>query len=292
MTNASINVPDSLGNRVSVACCQLPLDIDDQRGNRRRVEAALTAAKHAGSSVVVLPELANTGYMFSEKAELLQHAEPTNGPTVQHWEKMARDLDLVIVGGFAELGTEGSIFNSAALIDSTGLRAVYRKAHLWDWEKNDLFTAGNELPPVVDTEAGRIAVMICYDLDFPELFRHIVDAEADLLCAPVNWPLCPRPAGERPAEIIRAQAEAGRSRLAIACADRVGPERGQDWLGGSTIINAEGFPIACAELGQPGTIVGTLDLASSRNKWISERNNVRTDRRIDLYPEIRGNDRW
>ena len=69
----------------------------------------------------------------------------------------------MIVGGFRELGPDSRLFNSAALVDASGIGAVYRKAHLWDAEKL-VFTPGASAPPVVDLPAGRVSVMICYDL--------------------------------------------------------------------------------------------------------------------------------
>ena len=201
---------------------------------------AIVEAADAGARVVVLPELANTGYMFADIDELRAEAEPVDGPSVREWEQLARDRNLIIVGGFAEAGDDGLIYNSAVLVDETGLRARYRKAHLWDREKNDLFTAGSDAPPIVDTAAGHIGVLICYDLEFPEWVRAVALEGAELLCCPTNWPLYPRPVGERPSEIVKVQADASVNRMFVAAADRAGRERGQDWLGGSVIVDADG----------------------------------------------------
>jgi len=126
---------------VVVACCQVCLTVGDTAGNRARLRSAIIEAADAGARVVVLPELANTGYMFVDLDELRAEAEPVDGPSVREWEQLARERNLIIVGGFAEAGDDGLIYNSAVLVDETGLRARYRKAHLWDREKNDLFTA-------------------------------------------------------------------------------------------------------------------------------------------------------
>ncbi|MPV89612.1 carbon-nitrogen hydrolase, partial [Georgenia ruanii] len=89
-------------------------------------------------------------YMFADRDEVRAAAEPADGPTLTEWADLARTHDLVIVGGFAEAGADGEVHNSAALVDATGVRAVYRKAHLWNSEKA-LFTPGAAAPPVVDT---------------------------------------------------------------------------------------------------------------------------------------------
>ena len=152
--------------------------------------------------------------------------------------------------GFPEAAGD-AIYNSAAVVDPTGLRGVYRKAHLWDSE-NAVFDRGDDLPLLVDTDHGRIGVMICYDIEFPEWVRAVALSGADLLCAPVNWPLLPRPEGERPTEMVKALAGAGVNRMPIAVCDRAGVERGQDWIGGSVITDADGYPLAIAEYGKPG----------------------------------------
>src|SRR5699024_4118299 len=124
-------------------------------------------------------------------------------------------------------------------------------------------------------------------VEFPELIRHVALQNADLLCVPVNWPLCPRPIGERPTEVVKIQGEASRNRLAIACADRVGTERGQAWLGASAVIDANGHPTASAQIGKEGMIQSRVDLSDSRDKWISERNHVHEDRLPGFYEKLR-----
>jgi hypothetical protein len=68
------------------------------------------------------------------------------------------------------------------------VRAIHRKAHLWDREKL-LFAPGDRPSPVVSTAFRRLAMMVCYDLELPEYVRQVAGAGADLLCAPTNWPL-------------------------------------------------------------------------------------------------------
>lgn len=272
--------------KVTVACCQLALAVGDPAANRSKVRAAIREAAAAGARVVVLPELANTGYMFADAEALAAAAEPVNGPTVTEWMELARELTLVIAAGFAERGDDGISYNSAVLVDETGLRARYRKAHLWNREKADLFTPGSDLPPVIDTAVGRIGLMICYDLEFPEWVRTVALDGAELLCAPVNWPLDPAPEGERPTEILKVQAGATINRMFIAVADRVGAESGQEWLGGTVIVGADGFPLTTIQLGTETMVLATIDLADARDKATSERNNVQTDRRPELYSTV------
>jgi predicted amidohydrolase len=264
-----------------VTCCQISLTIGDTTGNRTTARTAIEAAARDGAQIVVLPELAASGYVFADRAELESLAETRDGPAITEWANLAEAFDLTIVGGFPEAAGD-AVYNSAALVDPTGLRGVYRKAHLWDLE-NAVFDRGQDLPLVVDTAHGRIGVMICYDIEFPEWVRAVALDGADLLCAPVNWPLLPRPDGERPTEQVRALAGAGMNRMPIAVCDRTGVERGQDWVGGSVITDADGYPMAMAQYGTASRITADVDLEQSRIKRFNENNDVHGDRRTDLY---------
>ncbi|OWP48491.1 nitrilase family protein [Pseudomonas nitroreducens] len=269
---------------VTVACCQLAPIVGDPTHNRRVAERAIRTAALRGAQVIVLPELAQSGYVFEDRAEALALSEAQDGPTLQLWQRLASELGIVIVGGFCERLKGERVANSAALVDARGLRTVYRKAHLWDGE-NAIFTPGSEAPPVVETTFGMIAVMICYDLEFPEWVRLPALAGAELLCAPVNWPWGPRPDQERAAEVVRVQANASVNRLFIAACDRHGHERGVDWVQGSVIVDADGFPLAGPAEGGEQILLATLDLARARNKRISLHNHLHQDRRPRLYGE-------
>ena len=265
------------------AAAQLRLSVGDLAGNRAAARRAIQEAAQAGAKLIVLPELAASGYVFMDKAEAGALSEELTGPTVTQWTHLAEALDMVIVGGLAERGAAGALYNTAVIVDRTGLRASYRKAHLWDLEK-EIFIAGDAPAPVIETGIGRIAVMVCYDLEFPEWVRPVALGGADILCVPTNWPLAPRPEGERPGEVIRAQAAASTNRLYVIAADRCGIERGVMWTGGSVIIDPDGFPIAGPiSADEPALLLAEVDVARSRQKSLGERNDVLGDRRTDLY---------
>ncbi|MQA03826.1 MAG: carbon-nitrogen hydrolase [Streptosporangiales bacterium] len=219
---------------VCVAVCQLAPVIGDRARNVDRAIDAVTAAADAGAHLVVLPELVSSGYVFADRLELGRNAEWRDGATVSRLAAVAQERGVVVVAGFPERGEDGGYYNSAALIDVDGLRAVYQKVHLWDAE-TELFTPGAAPPVVADTSLGRVGVVVCYDLEFPEWMRLAALAGAEIICAPTNWPGGPCPAGERPVEVVRVQASASVNRCYVAAADRVGTERGVDWVGGSAI---------------------------------------------------------
>ena len=269
--------------QVTVAGVQFAPVVGDATESLARIDAGVREAVRRGAQIIVLPELANSGYMFAGVEELRAAAQPCDGAYVRYLIETASSLGIVIASGFAELDKVDDVYNSAVIVDRNGVRAVYRKAHLWNAEKTCGFRAGRGHPPVVDTEYGRLGLMICYDLEFPEWVRAAALDGAELVCAPVNWPLYPRPDGERPGEIIRVQADAAVNRMYIAAADRVGPERGQDWLGGTVIVDPDGYPVTSILLGSEHIAVATIDLAMARDKSISPQNNVHTDRRPELY---------
>lgn len=282
-----------------VAVAQLELTVGDRDANHAAMVAAISRAAAEGARLVVLPELSDSGYVFTSPEEARSLAfTADDSPALRTWASLAAAHELTIVGGFCELGTDGLLYNSAALVDPAGIRAVYRKAHLWDTEKG-VFTAGDAPPPVVESAMGRIAVMICYDIEFPEWARLAALAGADLLAVPVNWPRYPWPAGERPAEVIKAQAAAASNAVFVAVADRCGTERGVDWISGSLIAGPDGYPLAGPSLagsalagpslaGRPDLLLADCDLLRARDKSVSPGNDLLADRRPALYGRVAG----
>ena len=280
-------MPDT--GAVVVAVAQLALAVGDLDANRRAASAAVAEAAAAGARLVVLPELSDTGYVFSGPGEARALASPAaSAVTLREWRILAGRHDLVIAGGFCELGGDGNLYNSAAIVDASGPRAVYRKAHLWDAEKQ-VFTPGDAAPPVVGLPFGNVGLMICYDLEFPEWVRLAALSGADLIAAPVNWPASasPPPSGERSGEVVAAQAAAWSNGVYIAVADRCQAERGVGWVGGSVIVGHRGYP-AAGPLRQdrPAVLTAALDLRLARDKRNSERNDLFTDRRPELYGRL------
>jgi predicted amidohydrolase len=270
---------------VKVACCQIAPVIGQAEANRARCRAAVERAAGAGARIVVLPELAVSGYVFADEAEARALAEPVDGPTAREWAALTGRLGITLAGGLCEAGPGGRLYNSAVIASGGKIVAVYRKAHLWDTEKL-IFTPGSGEPPVIEAEGARVAVMICYDLEFPEWVRLTALAGAQLLCVPANWPRMPGPvpAGERPMEVVKAQAAAAVNRMFVAVCDRVGPERGVDWVGASVVCDPDGWPLAGpAPADSEATPAADCDLASARSKAISDRNDVLADRRPRLY---------
>jgi 5-aminopentanamidase len=266
---------------VTVAVAQLAPILGDPEGNRQRGTQAIEEAAGLGARLVVLPELCNSGYAFADAAEAARLAEPVDGPTALGWSELCARHDLVLVGGLCESDDSGSLHNSALVVDADGVRAVYRKAHLWDREKL-FFEPGQAPPPVVETAAGRVGVAVCYDAVFPELMRGLALDGAEVIAVPMNSPVEGPPAQPLPVEIAHAMAAANSNRVYVAQADRTGRERGIDWAQASVIVDATGS-VAAGPIEGPRVLTADCDLAIARDKSWGERNHLFDDRRTDLY---------
>jgi predicted amidohydrolase len=268
---------------IRIACAQIAPRVGDAEGNRSLAREAIRQSVDAGARIVLLPELVTSGYVFESAEEARSLAQPADGPALADWAEECARAAVVVVGGFAEIGEDGLVYNSAAVVGPQGTLAVYRKAHLWDREKL-CFEPGAEPAPIVETRYGRIGLGVCYDLYFPELTRSLAFAGADLLAFPANLPLFPRPEGERPVEIALAQATAHVSKLWVAVCDRTGPERGIEWTGASVIVDPDGWLAAGPVDGySEGIVYADCDLSRSRDKAWGARNDVVADLRPDLY---------
>jgi predicted amidohydrolase len=251
----------------------------------KNVERTVDAIEACGDAeLIVLPELANTGYAFDSRSEARELAEPSDGPTVAAWEAAASQVDAWIVGGYAERAG-AALYNSAAVVSPDGLVGTYRKTHLWD-EEHLLFESGEALP-VFSTPFGRLGVQICNDLWFPEATVTQAKRGADLVALPTNW--VPATAdGARPGGwtigVHAAVANANANRVAFACADRAGTERGLEFMGQSAILDPDGLVAAGpAPADGEATLTATIDLAPARQKPITDYDHVLADRRPELY---------
>jgi len=265
---------------IRIACRQLAPVLGQLDANVRATLDAIADSVADGAQLIVLPELMLSGYMFVSADEARPVAITAEHPVFAQWADAVRDAGAVVVGGFTELGENGKVYNSAAVVDGTGVLAVYRKIHLWDKEKL-VFTPGDVAPPVVDTAIGRLGILICFDLEFPEMPRTLALGGAEIIVVPTNWPLETVPAGERVPEVTVAMAAAYSNRVAIAACDRVGVERGQDWNGASSIVNQQGWVIATVDA--RGVASADLDLSLSHDKSLSELVDMFGDRRPELY---------
>ena len=273
-----------------IACIQMEPRVGAKRDNVARSIRHIESAAKNGASLVVLPELANSGYVFADRDEAFSLAEELpNGETTQIFTEAAQRLGIHIVAGIAERAGE-RLYNSAIFTGPSGPIGVYRKLHLWGDEKR-FFEPGDLGVPVFDTPLGRIAIAICYDGWFPETYRLAATQGADLVCVPTNWVPMPAQPDDRPAMATTlAMAAAHSNGLAIACANRIGIERGQPFIGQSLIVGGDGWPLAGpASSDQEELLYAAIDLKRTRaQRTLSASNHVQRDRRVDVYDPMLG----
>lgn len=275
---------------IPVASIQMEPRIGHKDGNLAHSVRLIEQAAAHGASLVVLPELANTGYVFASRAEAFALAESVpDGPSTHAWGEVARRCGLHIVAGIAERAGN-RLYNSAVLIGPQGPIGTYRKLHLWG-DEHLFFEPGDLGLPVFHTALGCLGMAICYDGWFPETYRLLAMQGADIVAMPTNWvPMPGQPAASPAMATTLAMAGAHSNALNIVCANRVGTERGQPFVGQSLIVGAQGWPLA-GPAGSDGEEIlhAAIDLKASRQgRQLNAFNHVLRDRRDDLYDPMLG----
>lgn len=240
------------------------------------IEQSIDAAVVDGVDLLVLPELSTSGYYLRDKVEARSCALPITAPIFTHWAGLL-SANMTVVVGICEL-RDGELFNTAVTLASDRVLSTYRKAHLWD-EELSIFTPGEDGPSVTDTPVGKMGVLICYDLEFPEMTRSLAVNGAEIIAVPTNWPLVDKPAAEHAPEVIQAMAASRSSRVPIVCCDRRGPELGNEWTQGSSVIGADGWLTGML---REDHLDAHLEIDPHRTT-IGPRNDAITDRRPHLY---------
>ena len=275
---------------VTVASVQMEPIIGDTAANLARATVLVEQAAARGAQLVVLPELANTGYVFDsrEEAFALSEAVPA-GHSAQTWIALAQRLGIHLVAGIAE--RDGDVLYNAALIAGPdGYLGTYRKLHLWADEKR-FFVPGNLGLPIFDTAIGKLGVAICYDGWFPEVYRLFAMRNVDIVAVPTNWVPMPGQTPDGPAMAHSlTMAGAHSNGLVIVCADRIGIERGQPFVGRSLIAGSQGWLLAGpASVDQEEILIASVDVeAARRGRQLNAFNHVMHDRRGDLYDPMLG----
>jgi len=144
----------------------------------------------ADTDLVLLPE----AYMRdfgAPSSDISAFAEPLDGPFVARLTEFAARHHTTVVAGMFEVSDDPERpFNTLAVVDGSGLRASYRKIHLYDsfgYRESERLSAGVVEPVLVEVGGVSVGLMTCYDLRFPELARELVRRGAELLVAPSAW---------------------------------------------------------------------------------------------------------
>lgn len=164
---------------------QFKADKGDKAGSLGRL-VALTERAADGADLVVLPEMAATGYVFPDRSAVRAVSEPPDGPTWQALSPIAARSRAWIVAGFPEVAGD-VLFNSALVIDPAGqLAFVYRKTLLYSADMH-WASPGDSGYRSFDTDAGRFGVGICMDLNDDRFIEWVSGQNLDAVAFPTNW---------------------------------------------------------------------------------------------------------
>ncbi|HEX6507812.1 MAG TPA: carbon-nitrogen hydrolase family protein [Chloroflexota bacterium] len=270
---------------ITVAAAQLNPTIGDIPGNLQRAEHVMEEAAQRGAGLVVLPECALTGYVFSALEEALPYGQSVPGPATDRLEAVARRLGVHAIFGMLEKVGD-RLYNTAVFVGPEGLIAKYRKTHLL-YLGVDRFTTPGDIPFAVhDTPLGRIGILICYDLRFPEPARVLALQGAQIITLPTNWPVG---ADIQPDVLTRARAT--ENHVFLVAADRVGIERGGTFIGRSQIVAPFGRLLTEASATEVEIITAEIEPERATNKHIVNRPgeyemDYFADRRPELYEAV------
>ncbi|MEQ8287699.1 carbon-nitrogen hydrolase family protein [Thalassospira sp.] len=209
-------------------------------------------ARDAGAELIAAPEMYLTGYNIGRE-KILAESEPLSGESLSAVCDIARETGIAIVVGFGELGDDGRNYNACALFDKTGKRRLlHRKIQLFGELDRSCFAPGNNMPLVIDWNGIKVSMLICYDVEFPELVRSIALKGCDLLLVPTAQ-MAPY---DRVAEMM-VPVRAMESQMFLAYANRCDQEGALDYVGKS-VICSPWRDLARAD-GQDGLIMADLD---------------------------------
>ncbi|MBS1911050.1 MAG: carbon-nitrogen hydrolase [Bacteroidetes bacterium] len=233
------------------------------------------------TDLLVLPELANTGYFFTDREELLPLAEdPERGAFCSWMRGYAAEHQTVVVGGFAERDARDRLFNAALIALPDGSARVYRKTHLF-YKEHLVFEPGDSGFFVVEWAGYRIGAMICYDWRFPESSRTLALRGADVIAHPSNLVAAASLWG--PAMAMRAI----ENKVIVVTANRAGEETSNGetlrFTGESRITGMNGAILSIADPTEARGIVADADPVATRGKAFNAFNDLFADRRPDMY---------
>ncbi len=233
--------------------------------------------------ILVLPELAFSGYFFLSPEEILPFVdEGFESEPARFLKRLSQERDALILSGFAEL-LEGSLYNSQYAFLPSGEIIVYRKSHLFYKEKL-IFNPGDTGPVLVDFKGIKVGMMVCFDWFFPEFSRILALKGAHILALSANLVL--PGLGQRGMTVRSIE-----NRAFSIVSNRVGEEKSSEgevlrFTGMSQIVNPKGEILIQSDDLSEEVKVLEIDASEAENKYITPLNEIFKDRRLDLYKDL------
>jgi predicted amidohydrolase len=248
----------------------------DVPANIEQIERLLTGVR---ADLLVLPELANSGYMYDSPSSLTRYSELADGsgPFLAALGRLAASTGGLIVTGFSELTTD-TLYNSAVAVDASGVVAHYRKTHLFA-DEQDLFLPGDTGFRVFNYKGVRIGIMICFDWYFPESARTLALRGAQVITHPSNLVL-----GHCQTAMVTRSLE---NRVFSITANRYGREnigeKSLTFTGASQVLTPLGIRVAEGPMDDDCVALVEIDPAQADNKRPTPRNHLLENRRPEMY---------
>jgi predicted amidohydrolase len=249
--------------------------------SEQNLERGLALAAGVRAELVILPELWSSGYVFSSHAEVAALAEDAaSGPTARALTAAARRERRHYIAGFPERA-RGRIYNSAMLVGPAGVKAVYRKLHLFEREQ-EWFAPGDLPLEVQRVGPARVGMLICFDWRFPEAARVLALQGADVIAHPSNLVF------PNAQEAMRVRAL--ENRLYTVTANRTGTETRPGgrvpFTGRSQIVDPNGEVVVRAGRTTSTAMAFDCDLALARDKRLTARTPIFSNRRPAFYRSL------
>lgn len=259
-----------------VGFCQFKPQLFAVEQNLQKLAAML---REVSADLIVLPELALSGYVINTKEELEEVAEEaSNSRTIEFFRELAKEKETSYVVGFAEKAGN-RFYNSAFLINPDGSLSIYRKTHLFNREKL-IFSPGESGFLVEPAKMGvKVGLLICFDWIFPESARTLTMMGAKILCHPANLvlPWCQQAMITRSIE----------NRVFTVTANRVGTEKNGEtemtFTGQSQATTPQGEVLNRLDTVEEKVQVVTIDPELAESKWVTDYNHILDDRRNEFY---------
>ena len=222
---------------MTVYGCQLNIVWEDKAANFARARALLLRRRLSPTSLIILPEMFATGFTMNT----VGISEPMDGPTTAFLRQLATDRRSYVLGGLARQDGQ-NVFNEAVCMTPSGeCVARYAKLHPFSpGGESDHYSAGHHLT-VFPCGKLKVAVFICYDLRFPEVFRAAVTQGAEVLVVIANWP-----SRRHSHWTTLLQARAIENQAYVIGVNRCGRDPKLDYSGGSVIFDPHGNTVALA----------------------------------------------
>jgi predicted amidohydrolase len=242
------------------AAIQMQPVLLDPEKNLEKIIQFIYEASHIGAEVLVFPECSLSGYGLSLD-EAQTFSEPIPGPAIKQITEACRDTHCIVAVGMLEKDSEGNIYNAAALLGADGLLGKYRKTHLPYLGVDRFLSRGDLIHGPFDTEVGKLGLLICYDLRFPEPIRVLALKGAHVILLPTAWPSAATLYPE-----FMAQSRSSENSLYLVAANRIGEERGTRYLGRSLIVGVNGEKLAEGRNDQEEILIAEVEPRLSENK--------------------------